>query len=213
MWIVRHGESTWNAKGLVQGQAAGPVLTSRGRRQAREAARLMSGAPVTAVVASDLERAVQTAAPIARALGLPVRTDARLRERCLGAAEGQPLSALGPEWSGIREGLVVDPDAAPPGGESVGELYGRVTACVRELAEDPELLVVTHGGVVRVLVAWTAGRGPEGMRWDPVDNGRLLWRSAPPVAAHMGTAAGAAGPGGEELRRGAREVREVEAQR
>ncbi|MGH9089645.1 MAG: histidine phosphatase family protein [Acidimicrobiales bacterium] len=198
MWIVRHGESTWNARDLVQGQAPGPVLSRRGRHQARAAARLIAGAPVSAVIASDLERALQTAEPIARALGLPVRTDKRLRERALGVAEGRPAALLDPESSGTRAGRVVDSDAAPPGGESVAELYRRVTACMTELAEETEPLVVTHGGVVRVLFAWTAGTAPEEMPWGPVANGRVQWWAMPSAVAR------AARPG---------PVREVEAQR
>lgn len=201
MWIVRHGESTWNARDLVQGQSPGPVLTRRGRQQARAAARLMAGAPVSAVISSDLDRAVETAAHIADVLGLPVRTDPRLRERALGDAEGRPLAVLEPAGSGIRDGTVVDPHVAPPGGETVAELYARVTACMVEMAEETEPLVVTHGGVVRVLLAWSAGSGPDGMRWGPVANGRVLWRVMPSVAARTA------------MDRRSSRPREVEAQR
>ncbi|MGH9082555.1 MAG: histidine phosphatase family protein, partial [Acidimicrobiales bacterium] len=168
MWMVRHGESNWNALDLVQGQAPGPVLTARGRRQAGAAARFLAGAPVGAVVSSDLDRAQSTAEPIARALDLPLRTDGRLRERALGEAEGRPVSMLTTEWSGIGNARVVDAGAAPPGGESVADFYRRVVGCVEELlgpggglepAVPGEPVIVAHGGVVRVLLGWIARTG------------------------------------------------------
>ena len=182
MWIVRHGESTWNARDLVQGQAIGPVLPRRGRQQARAVARTLGGTPASAVFSSDLERAVQTARPIARALGLPLRTDPQLRERALGDAEGGPVASLTSRRSGIVNGHVADADAAPAGGESIRCFYRRVTSFVAGLVETTEPVLVTHGGVVRVLFAWTAGIGPDGMAWGPVANGRALWRPLPSLA-------------------------------
>lgn len=172
LWLVRHGESTWNALGLCQGQVPVPALTARGRRQAQRCARALAGEPIGLLCSSDLDRAVQTARPIARALGVEPVTDRRLRERALGTAEGAPIAALGPDRSGVAGGRVVDPDAAPDGGESVRQLYDRVVACVSErLAEgEGDLALVCHGGVIRVLLAWLAGEGPDAMAWPHVDN-------------------------------------------
>ncbi|MFY9864663.1 MAG: histidine phosphatase family protein, partial [Trebonia sp.] len=86
--LVRHGESTWNALGLAQGHNDLAELTSRGLRQAAESAARFSGHPVRALYASDLRRALQTAAAFAGVLGLPVFADGRLRERSLGILEG-----------------------------------------------------------------------------------------------------------------------------
>lgn len=186
LWLVRHGESTWNALGLCQGQLPGPRLTARGRRQAHRCARTLVGEPIGLLVTSDLERAVETAVPIAAALGLVPLTDARLRERSLGAAEGTPSASLGPDRSGVADGRVVDPDAAPAGGESVRQLYERVVACVSERLREGagELALVGHGGVVRVLLAWLAGDGPESMAWPEVANAQACRRVAtvPPPA-------------------------------
>ncbi len=60
--LVRHGESTWNTLGLAQGHDDRAELTSRGQRQAAEAAMRFGGHPVRALYASDLRRALQTAA-------------------------------------------------------------------------------------------------------------------------------------------------------
>ncbi|MDX6421295.1 MAG: hypothetical protein QOG28_5915, partial [Trebonia sp.] len=128
LWLVRHGESTWNTAGLAQGHNDEAELTERGRRQVAEAAAQFGYRPVRAIYASDLRRARQTAAAFAAVLGLTVYADTRLRERSLGVLEGVPSTALGPSVTGLDGGRVVDPDARPAGGESVREMYQRAAA-------------------------------------------------------------------------------------
>lgn len=182
LWLVRHGESTWNALGLVQGQVALPTLSALGIRQARACARALAGESITALYASDLRRALQTAAPIGRSLGLEVNIDPRLRERSLGTAEGTPSALLGPDRSGIAGGRVVDADAAPESGESVRQLYARATECAAELlreVDDGDVALICHGGVVRVLLAWIDGVTPDEMAWPDVANGDAVVRLVP----------------------------------
>ena len=143
IWLVRHGESTWNALGLAQGHCDQARLTRRGEQQARAVAAQLRSRPIGALYASDLRRAVQTAAPLATALGRPVTRDARLRERCLGVLEGTESAAIHPTASGLRAHRVVDADARPPGGESLHEFYRRVA----EFADDlPALADPALGG-------------------------------------------------------------------
>src|SRR6202035_5720025 len=101
--------------------------------------------------ASDLRRAVATAAPLAAALGLPITTDARLRERSLGILEGTTAVAVPPALSGVAGGYVVDPDAWPPDGESL-----------------------------RVLPAYLRGVPVERMSWEPVANGSVVRLASQP---------------------------------
>ncbi|HEY2518722.1 MAG TPA: histidine phosphatase family protein [Streptosporangiaceae bacterium] len=166
LWLVRHGQSAWNVAGRIQGQSprAGS-LTRAGRDQAELAARQLAGlAPdAGAVVASDLARAAETAAIIAGRLGLPLRFDPGLREQNLGLLEGTGSAAGHGPLGGT--GDVVgqfwdDPCLRPPGGETVAELYGRVQGALGRLAgprPGTGLIVVTHGGPIRVA---TAGRLP-----------------------------------------------------
>jgi len=121
--LVRHGESTWNTLGLAQGRGDLAQLTSRGLRQASAAAERFRGHPVRALYASDLRRALQTAAAFSAVLHLPVRADARLRERGLGVLEGSAAAAIDPSVTGLAGGRVIDPEARPAGGESVRDLY------------------------------------------------------------------------------------------
>ncbi|MCW2897158.1 MAG: histidine phosphatase family protein [Actinomycetia bacterium] len=180
LWLVRHGESTWNTAGLAQGHNDAAELTERGRRQAAEAAAQFGFRPVRAIYASDLRRARQTAAAFAAVLGLPVYADARLRERSLGVLEGTAHKTIGPSATGLAHGLVIDPDVRPPAGESVRDLYRRAAAFCDDLAAGPrddgrgDVLVIAHGGTIRVLDAYTRGVPVDQMTWRPVDNATIV---------------------------------------
>ena len=80
LWM-RHGESTWNAAGRLQGRTAHPPLTDLGREQVAEAARGLEGRGVTVVVTSPAVRAHQSAAIVAEHLGLALRVEPLLVER------------------------------------------------------------------------------------------------------------------------------------
>lgn len=189
LWLVRHGESTWNVAGLCQGHNDEAELTERGLRQAARAAAQFGYRPVRAIYASDLRRARQTAAAFAAVLGLPVRVDARLRERCLGALEGAAHAAISPSALGHGDGRLFGPDARPPGGESVREVYRRAARFCDDLAaglrdgrdalpglteRDGDVLVIAHGGTVRVLASYLSGVPVDQMAWRPVDNASCI---------------------------------------
>jgi 2,3-bisphosphoglycerate-dependent phosphoglycerate mutase len=180
--LVRHGESTWNTLGLAQGHDDRAELTSRGQRQAAEAAMRFGRHRVRALYASDLRRALQTAASFSGVLGLPVFADSRLRERGLGVLEGTPAVAIDPALTGLADGRVTDPDARPAGGESVRDLYQRAAGFAEELAavrneggdQAGDVVVVAHGGTLRVLEAYLTGVPVEQMAWPPLENARVL---------------------------------------
>src|SRR4030067_2492051 len=85
--LIRHGETDWNVDGRWQGQADVP-LNARGIAQAEETAQSLSNVKFAAIYSSDLARARQTAEALSRIVGLPVQTDARLREIHQGAWQG-----------------------------------------------------------------------------------------------------------------------------
>jgi broad specificity phosphatase PhoE len=184
IWLVRHGESTWNALGLVQGHAQGPTLTEKGRKQSAEAANRLRAGGLEAIYSSDLERAQQTAAFIESALGLPVQCHDSLRERCFGVFEGGPLTSLDSVDSGIRGDRVVDASARPEGGESLDELYQRAGAFMDWLGDQGhvgDVAVVTHGGTIRALRAYCNGLPMRELDWDAVPNGSV-WSVQQPAA-------------------------------
>lgn len=169
--LVRHGESTWNAAGRLQGATADVPLTRRGHRQARAAAGRLAGERVAAVWSSDLLRCLQTAEPIAARHRLPVRTSALLREQCHGSWEGGPFSRYEPEI------LAAGPDWAPPGGESAREVYARAARFLAELPpidEDAVVVVVSHGETIRALMAAATGVPAEGMARTIVRGGEVV---------------------------------------
>jgi 2,3-bisphosphoglycerate-dependent phosphoglycerate mutase len=204
LWLVRHGETNWNAGGIAQGHCDLARLTPRGVRQAWRVVGQLCDHPICALYASDLHRAMETAAPLAAVLGLAVSRDPRLRERCLGSLEGTDAAAIGPAVSGLRARRVTDPDAAPPGGESLRNLYDRVAAFADDLtaARLPglagavpggDVAVVAHGGTLRVLTAYLNGIPAEQMRWEPLANGTILRSATGRGAAHQTTVPSNAG--------------------
>ncbi len=186
VWLVRHGESTWNAAGLAQGHCDEARLTLRGVCQAWGVVGRLCDRPIGALYASDLHRALATAAPLASVLGMAVIRDARLRERCLGDLEGAATTAVTPEVSGIKANRVVDPDARPPGGESLRDFYRRVAGFTADLKEQrltglprnpgeaAEIVIVAHGGTLRMLNACLRGVPVERMAWEPLGNACIL---------------------------------------
>jgi probable phosphoglycerate mutase len=178
LFLVRHGESGWNREHLIQGQSrAAPGLTTAGRADAAAAAGDLADSGAAFILASDLRRTAETALPIAARLGVPIRLEPRLRERRLGAAEGRPSDQVGPDDLGVTGRRITDPDACPPGGESVRQLYERVTGLLSELLSSSagrRIILVTHGGPIRVARAYRAGLGVGEMTWPAVPNGSIV---------------------------------------
>jgi broad specificity phosphatase PhoE len=150
--LVRHGESTWNADELLQGQLD-PPLSERGREQSAALAAVLDGVPDERIVCSDLGRARETA----ELLGVrPARFDPRWREIDVGEWGGRPaaeIDAQGTELTNWRGG----PRKAPSG-EAWQDFAARVAGAVDELIEaGGPWLVVCHGGCIRAAVAHVTG--------------------------------------------------------
>lgn len=151
--LVRHGETEWNAAGRIQGHLDIP-LSATGQAQAAAIGRRLGGEIFDAVLSSDLERALQTARPIARQPGQTILRDARLRERHLGVLQGltgEEAAMRQPQaWLAFK---ARNPDAALEGGETLAEFSRRVVGLIEELLNTysaRRLLLVTHGGVLDV---------------------------------------------------------------
>ena len=194
--LVRHGESEWNAAGRWQGQAD-PPLTDLGRSQARRAAAAIG--VVDAVVASDLERARDTADIVAAEIGVgPVAIDVRLRERDAGEWSGLTRAAIHADWPGyladdpLHQELAEDETSAgagqsalpgerrPPGWEPDETLLERVLAALADITvtiAGGDALVVTHGGVIYAVehaLGADHHRVPNlGARWLNVNGAKL----------------------------------------
>ncbi|HEV2971199.1 MAG TPA: histidine phosphatase family protein [Pirellulales bacterium] len=150
LYLVRHGQSLYNAERRIQGQFD-IGLSPFGLRQSIALAAAFRTLAIDAVYASPLSRAMQTAEPIAEALHLPIQADDRLKEINAGVFQGvlweeieQHSPDLAARW---RE---QDPDFVIPGGESRRALGERGRAALEAIhaAEHRQAVVVAHGGVL-----------------------------------------------------------------
>ncbi|MEM7287981.1 MAG: histidine phosphatase family protein [Actinomycetota bacterium] len=151
--LLRHGRTTANAGGMLQGRIDNP-LDEVGERQAVAAADALG--QVDRVIASPLMRAQQTAT----AFGMEIETDERWIELDYGEWDGRPLRDVPPEtWARWRTDLSL----RPPGGETLHELGDRVRAALAELAAEASghVVVVSHVSPIKAAVAWGLGVGDE----------------------------------------------------
>ncbi|MFT4165786.1 MAG: histidine phosphatase family protein [Microlunatus sp.] len=160
--VLRHGRTEWNAAGLLQGQADVP-LDERGLAQAERAAGVLAELAPTAIYSSDLLRARQTAAPLAKACGLRVIPDRRLREIHVGSWEGlsieQALEVMGPQEA--KRWLAGEDVRRSPTGETVSEVGERAGAALDEIGlaapDGSTVVAVMHGLAARAAACWLAG--------------------------------------------------------
>lgn len=148
--LVRHGQTSANAGGLLQGRMDLP-LDDEGRVQAmRTGAHIRQNFPHARVIASPLRRAVDTA----RAISDEVEIDERFIELDYGQWDGRAMSEVDPaQWAQWR----IDPMFRPPGGESLVELEQRVTPALEQLrseAQERDVVVVSHVSPIKCAVTW-----------------------------------------------------------
>ena len=152
--LVRHGETEDNAANIVQGQTHGR-LSANGRSQAESAARRLKGTKVDAIYTSDLERVRDTAAAIAAQLSdLPRTEDIRLREQDFGVFEGRPIIELLKEMRGEHADFST---FIPLNGEGRANFQARIISFLNEMRgrhAGETVLVVTHYGVINILLGW-----------------------------------------------------------
>jgi probable phosphoglycerate mutase len=153
--LIRHGQSQGNIDRCFGGHSSTP-LTDLGLEQAQKTAEFMADSGATHIFASDLPRAVQTAEPIAAALGLPLETMLELRERSVGELDGKPFRIAKEDRPEIWKHLLgQDPHWCPPGGESVHTAHERIANCFRTLLQahpGDHLVLVTHAIIMHLGV-------------------------------------------------------------
>lgn len=167
IYLIRHGESEHNAKGLMAGWTDG-ALTEKGHQQARETAEKLVAYPIERIYASDLRRAQETAAPLAEKLGLEVKRCPELREIHMGDWEGYAFGDLNAHVSAFQA-WQDDPVAfCYPGGESGKAVLERVRPWLEKvLAEAPDhFAIYSHGLTLGLLIAaWVFGDGAFSQRF------------------------------------------------
>jgi broad specificity phosphatase PhoE len=155
--LVRHGETDWNRDGRWQGHSE-THLNDVGREQARTVAAELDNVDV--VYSSDLTRARETAEIIAESLGLEVRVDPRLRERSFGAWEGLTAAEIESDFRDAHTRWLAGNGPGADDAEPFDTFGARVGAFLAEVLErhpDDTVLVVAHGGSIRVIHALASG--------------------------------------------------------
>jgi probable phosphoglycerate mutase len=180
--LWRHGQTVWNAERRFQGQSDIP-LDPTGEAQADRAARLLAALRPSLIVSSDLSRATQTAAPLARLTGLEVGIDKDLRERSGGRWEGLTDSEIRAQYPAEHSSW------SPPGGETSAVVAHRANAALQRIAEGmtPGALgvVVSHGAAIRLGMTEILGLPQESFgvlgplancSWSVIERRKERWR-------------------------------------
>lgn len=163
--LLRHGQTAWNAERRAQGHLDVP-LDDVGRIQARAVAPAIAALRPSALWSSDLVRASTTADEVARATGLPVRVDERLREYDVGERSGMTVpefAAAFPDehaaWAAA--GGLFEATEAVPGAETTDDVVGRVVPAIRDalasVGPGETVCVVGHGASAKVAVTALLG--------------------------------------------------------
>ncbi|MDD7811673.1 histidine phosphatase family protein [Mycolicibacter sinensis] len=158
--LIRHGE-VHNPDRILYGRIPGFRLSETGRAQAIAAADMLAGADIVAVIASPLQRAQETAAPIAARHGLPVDTDEDLIEST-NIFEGKPVSPGDGAWRNPRYWWHLRNPLTPTWGEPYAEIAARMATAVdkaRSRAAGHEVVCVSHQ-----LPVWTVRQHLSGKR-------------------------------------------------
>ncbi|MTE19020.1 histidine phosphatase family protein [Streptomyces sp. TRM43335] len=186
--LWRHGQTAWNVERRFQG-TTDIELTEAGVEQARRAARLLAALGPDAIIASDLKRAVDTAAELAALTGLDVTHDEGLRETYAGVWQGltheEIIERYGEEYAAWKRGEPV----RRGGGELETEVADRAAPIVERNADKlPDggiLVVVSHGGTIRTTIgrligleprSWEALGGLTNCCWSVLGEGARGWR-------------------------------------
>ena len=160
IYMIRHGETDWNTKRLLQGATDIP-LNQNGIELAEITAEALKHVPFDIIYTSPLKRAFETAEIMRRDRPIPICSDERLKEISFGPYEGlccakEGYSIPDPEFVNF----FTDPEhyTPPKGGESIAQLAVRTTDFLTELIENPEnqektILISGHGACVKGLLS------------------------------------------------------------
>ena len=154
--LLRHGEHVQFGHTLT-GRSAGVGLSETGRQQADRVAARLAGADIRAVLTSPVQRARETAEPIAAKLGLVSSVESGLEEVDFGEWMGQPFAALAaaPGWARWNTARSLAPT---PGGETMLAVQARaVDVMMRQLAAGGTVVAISHADVIRAVLAYVLG--------------------------------------------------------
>jgi len=161
LFLVRHGETESNRRGLALGRDDVP-LNERGLWQAERLGRALAPEPLAAVYSSPLRRTLDTARAVASPHGVDVQTEERLVEMDIGEADGLTFEEVRSRFPGLLEAWVSDkgPTQAMPGGERLLDVQERAWSAIADLAarhNEETVAAVTHNFVILTLLVRVLG--------------------------------------------------------
>jgi len=163
LWLIRHGETEWNASGRIQG-FSDVALSDTGIKQAEALAARIGHERFDAIYASDLKRAHLTAKTVFPTAD--IQLDKRIREFNFGIFGGQTWKTMTQEERQQMSVWFLGPyNKRVPQGESSNDLRARVSAFVEDLPKSGRVIAFTHGGVVASAAHLVTGR-PKETRWN-----------------------------------------------
>ncbi len=187
LFLIRHGENDYLKRGRLPGQTPGIHLNERGREQAEALAQSLAGLPIKALYASPLERAVETAQPIARVLKLEIQSRPALMDGDTGAWTGKEIKKLGknPAWKIVQ--------AAPsraqfPRGESILDVQTRVVKAIEAICADHKTglaAVVFHADPIKLAVTYFLGLPLDHFQKLGVESGSVTVLAVSSMSAHL----------------------------
>jgi len=161
IYFIRHGETDFNQKGIIQGSGVDSDLNEKGREQAQAFFDHYKNEDFDLLICSALKRSYQTIAPFIE-LGIPLKRFAEINEMSWGIFEGKPNS---PEMKTVYAEMISqwdtgNFDARIESGESARELSDRLIAFLEILKKMPEkkILVCTHGRTLRCMMTVLKGQ-------------------------------------------------------
>jgi len=159
-FLVRHGQTEWNRQERFRGQADMP-LNETGREQARRVAERLVGMSIAAIYSSRLQRATQTAQPLAEALHLPIQTLEGLLDIDYGTWEGlSPEEVAERDPERYRQWLTTPQTVTFPDGEGLADVRHRAMTAIHSLAEQhvgQAIVLVSHKIVNKVILCAVLG--------------------------------------------------------
>jgi probable phosphoglycerate mutase len=189
--LARHGETEWNVERRIQGWG-NSSLTERGRDQARALSVRLKDTPIMSAYCSDSGRAIETAQLIVADRDIPLHTSDLLRETSWGLWEGKTAAeieasdpelwrqfiARGSQMSAQDDSSDWESETLVPGGDTLRSVNSRITKALHLIqsssqCDDDRILVVGHGGSLRVFLTLALDLPPRRIRRWHLDNASL----------------------------------------
>ncbi len=167
LFIVRHGETDYNKRNLLQGRGIDASLNEIGRAQAKDVANYLSQYPVDQLVTSSLKRSIETVQPLALKKKLDATANSELDEMNFGDYEGRHISEVKNDLDQFHQTWKSgDVTKSLPGGESPENVFKRANDAVNKLlnySENQTIVFILHGRLIRILLSEWMGFGLKNM--------------------------------------------------